>query len=288
MQERSHTCNSCLGGYVIYLKAVILAIVEGATEFLPVSSTGHLILVEEIVQLSDDSAFNKAFMIIIQLPAILSVLVYFRKDLWPFGQSPERKEAIHAIWGKTLVGVIPAIILGSIFGDYLESHLFSPVPVATALFLGGLVLIGIEWRKHEIKMESIADLSLRIVLLIGLFQCLAMIPGTSRSAATIIGAILLGVSRPAAAEFSFFLAIPTMIAASAYEIFVNGLTFSQELWGVVAVGSIVSFLVAYASIAGLMNYIRHHSFAVFGIYRIALALVVLVAVFMGWFGNGHP
>lgn len=260
----------------------MLAIVEGATEFLPVSSTGHLILVEQLVQLSGDASFNKTFMVVIQLPAILSVLVYFRKDIWPRNQSPTKQRAIMLLWAKTGVAVLPALVMGAAFGSVMEKHLFAPVPVAIALLIGGIVLIVVERRNHENTALDVADITFRVALFIGMFQCLALFPGTSRSAATIIGALLLGVSRPAAAEFSFFLAVPTMIAATAYELMRNGLHFSGEQWAVVGVGSVISFLTAYAAVAAFMSYVRRHDFTAFGVYRIVLALVVFAAVGMGW------
>ncbi len=271
---------------MIYLKAVLLAVVEGVTEFLPVSSTGHLILLEEFLLLSDDADFRNVFTVIIQLPAILSVLIYFWKDLWPFASSGERRQEVYTLWAKILVAVVPVLIIGFLVHDYLAARLFAPLPVAVALFVGGVVLILVERLKHETTIESVTDITFRVALIIGFIQCLAMIPGTSRSAATIIGAILLGASRPAAAEFSFFLALPTMVAATGYSLAKSGLDFTAEQWSVLAVGSIVSFAVAYGVIAALMRYIRSHSFAVFGYYRIALASVVIIAWQMGWILSG--
>ena len=271
---------------MIYLKAVLLAVVEGITEFLPISSTGHLILVESWVRLSDDETFNNAFMVVVQAPAILSVLVYFWKDLWPFGTTPETRNRLVALWGKIIVAVAPAIALGPFLNDYLEEHLFAPVPVAVALLVGGIVLIFLEGRLRGPTIERVADIPVRLALLIGLFQCFAMVPGTSRSAATIIGAMLLGASRPAAAEFSFFLAIPTLGAATVYSLVKSGVDFTQEQWMVLGVGSIVSFVVAYSVIAVFMSYVRRRSFAAFGYYRIALAVLVLAAAYWGWIGAG--
>ena len=267
---------------MIYLKAVLLAFVEGVTEFLPISSTGHLILIDELVLLSSDVDFRNEFTIIIQLPAIASVMVYFWKDLWPFGSSDERRCELCQLWAKILVAVLPALIIGFFAHDYIKARLFSPVPIALALFLGGVILIFVERIKHRVTMTLVTDITFRTALAIGVFQCLAMFPGTSRSAATIIGAILLGASRPAAAEFSFFLAIPTMIAATVYSLARSGLDFTTEQWLVLAVGSLVSFGVAYGVIAVFMRYIRSHSFAAFGYYRIALALIVIAALRLGW------
>jgi undecaprenyl-diphosphatase len=272
-----------LGGIVAaYLKAVLLAIVEGATEFLPVSSTGHLILVESFIDLTPDESFNKAFMIVIQLPAILAVLVYFRRDLWPFESTGALRRDRFVLWGKVFVAVLPALALGPFLDDFLEARLFAPVPVAIALLVGGVILIAVERRTHTTRFETVPSIPLLTALYIGLFQCLAMIPGTSRSAATIVGAMVLGASRPAAAEFSFFLAVPTLFAATVYSLFKHGLAFSGQEWGLLAVGSAVSFLVAYAAIVAFMTYIRRRSFAAFGIYRIVLAGIVLAAAMFGW------
>ncbi len=271
---------------MIYLNAVLLAIVEGITEFLPVSSTAHLILLEKFLPLSDDADFRRTFNVIIQLSAILSVLVYFWKDLWPFGSTGERRQEVYTLWTKILVAVVPVLVIGFLVHDYLEARLFAPLPIAVALFVGGVVLIVVERFKHRTTIESVAEITFRMALIIGFIQCLAMIPGTSRSAATIVAAMFLGASRPAAAEFSFFLAIPTMVAATAYSLMKSGLDFTTEQWSVLALASIVSFAVAYGVIAALMRYIRHHSFAVFGYYRIVLASVVLIAWQMGWILSG--
>ena len=272
---------------MIYLKAVILAVVEGITEFLPISSTGHLILVEEVLSLSDDPEFSSAFNIIIQLPAILSVVVYFWKDLWPYGASDGHRRELHLLWAKILLAVTPALVIGFLVGDFLDEHLFAPLPVAIALLAGGVFLIAIERLRHRVSFESVRDITFQAALLIGFIQCLAMFPGTSRSAATIIGAMLLGASRPAAVEFSFFLAIPTMMAATAYLLVQSGFTFTGQQWAVLAVGSVASFVVAYAVIAGFMHYVRTRSFALFGYYRIGLALLVFAAWQLGWITAGN-
>jgi undecaprenyl-diphosphatase len=274
---------------MIYLKAVLLAVVEGFTEFLPVSSTGHMILVNEFVQLSEDTAFVRSFLVIIQLPAIMSVILYFWRDLWPFTRNPHAapdtlalpagffaKQSILMLWAKVLVAVIPALVLGALLADYLDAWLFRPIPVAVALAVGGVMLIVLEYLGIPTKIPHVHRIGFGRAFGIGLFQCLAMIPGTSRSAATIIGGMLLGASRPAAAEFSFFLAIPTMTAAFAYKLLSTGFDFTRQQWAVLAVGSVVSFLVAYAVIAVFMNYIRKHDFSIFGYYRLALAALVFL------------
>lgn len=268
----------------VHLKAVLLAIVEGTTEFLPISSTGHLIIVDAFVRLTGDPAFNNAFMVIIQLPAILAVVAYFWRDLWPFARTGALRRERVDLWAKILIAVVPALVLGKLLDEFLETHLFAPVPVALALIAGGVVLIALERVPRAAKFDTVSAIPLRTAALIGLIQCLAMIPGTSRSAASIIGAMALGANRRAAAEFSFFLAIPTMFAATGYKLIQDGIGFTGEQWGLLALGSAVSFVVAYAVIAGFMGYIRARSFEPFGYYRIALGALVLAAAWMGWIG----
>lgn len=259
----------------LILKAILMGIVEGFTEFLPISSTGHLILVNHFLQLPED--FAVLFNVFIQLGAILSVVIYFRKELIPWGihQSPEQKKHVWDIWKKTLIGVTPALAIGAAVRELVEKILFVPEVVAAALFLGGIFLVLIERRKNSEKIQTLAALSYRTALVIGLIQCLAMIPGVSRSAATIIGAMLLGCSRTIAAEFSFFLAIPTMMAASSYQLIKNFSTTSAGEWQVLFVGFAVSFFAAWAAIAFLMNYIRKNDFTFFGYYRIVLGIIVI-------------
>ena len=257
-----------------FLSALILGIVEGITEFLPISSTGHLIIVNQFVGFSEQ--FTNMFDVVIQLGAILSVVVYFRKRLIPSRQnyfSMNRK--IFDLWKKTIVAVVPALAIGALVGDYIEERLFNTTVVALALIVGGIILVYIEKRKPLNRITSVDHLTYKTALLIGFIQCLAMIPGTSRSAATIIGAMLLGASRVVAAEFSFFLAIPTMVAASGYTLLKSGSMLSSHEFLIVAVGFIVSFVVAWLVIAGLMNYISKRDFKPFGYYRIVLGIIVL-------------
>lgn len=280
---------------MLYLNAIILAVVEGITEFLPISSTGHMILVSQFLTLGDDPNFLNAFLVMIQLPAILSVVVYFWSDLWPFTMrdaadhtigvaGPLRlRTDIFLLWVKVGVALIPVLVitlgskvlLGESLDDILETYLFHPIPVAIALAVGGVLLILVERIGIQTRLAHVHQIGFLHALGIGAFQCLAMIPGTSRSAATIIGGMFLGASRPAAAEFSFFLAIPTMLAACLYKLMKSGLAFTPQQWALLAVGSVVSFLAAYAVIAFLMDYVRKHDFSLFGYYRIALGLLVL-------------
>lgn len=258
-----------------YLKAVLLAVVEGITEFLPISSTGHMILLEDSLRLSQNEAFANAFMVLIQLPAVLAVVVYFWRDLWPVEQghcSPEKL----TLWGKIIVAFLPAAVFGFAFDDLIEERLFNSTTVALALIVGGVALLLLERRRHRERFSSVHEITYAIAVLIGLFQCLAMIPGTSRSAATIIGAMVLGAGRAAAAEFSFFLAVPTMMGATAVKLVKEGVAFSPREWGLIAVGSLASFLVAYAVVALFMGFIRRRDFVPFGYYRVALGALVLL------------
>ncbi|HTP79055.1 MAG TPA: undecaprenyl-diphosphate phosphatase [Bacteroidota bacterium] len=260
------------------IKALILGVVEGITEFLPISSTGHLILVNRFVSFTGE--FTKMFDIVIQLGAILSIIVYFWKRLYPFGKSvtPDSRRDIWDIWKKAIVGVLPAIVIGASLGRKIEESLFNPLTVMLALFAGGILIIVAEKRRTTARIQSVGSLKYSTVVSIGFIQCLAMIPGTSRSAATIVGAMLLGASRTVAAEFSFFLAIPTMVAASGYSLLKHGSAVTGPEWVVLATGFAAAFFVAWGVVAFLMNYIRKHDFIPFGYYRIALA--ILVAVFM--------
>ncbi|KJR46503.1 Undecaprenyl-diphosphatase [Desulfosporosinus sp. I2] len=256
------------------LSALILGIVEGITEFLPISSTGHLIIVSQFVGFTEQ--FAKMFDVVIQLGAILSVVVYFRKRLIPSGRNYlSENHRIFDLWKKTIVGVIPALGIGFVAGKYIQERLFNSTVVGLALIVGGIILVYIEKRKPLNRISSVEQLTYKTALLIGLIQCLAMIPGTSRSAATVIGAMLLGASRVVAAEFSFFLAIPTMVAASGYTLFKSGSILTPHEFLVVAVGLIVSFVVAWLVIAGFMNYVSKRDFKPFGYYRIVLGIIVL-------------
>jgi len=268
---------------VEYFKAVLLAIVEGITEFLPVSSTGHLILLENYLVLAGSREFAAAFMVIIQLPAIAAVVVYFWRDLWPFGD-PEKTPKTLRLWTVIGVAFIPAVVLGLLLDDFIKARLFSPYVVCVALFVGGVFLIVLERLRHTVTVHSVHDITYPTAFFIGCFQCLAMIPGTSRSASSIIGGMLLGASRPVAAEFSFFLAVPTMLGATVLTMYKVGLNFTGQEWVLLIIGSVVSFVVAYLSIAFLMRYIQRHSFAAFGVYRIILSILVMTLLLTGWSG----
>lgn len=261
---------------------IILAVVEGITEFLPISSTGHMILVNKLIggeYLSP--TFTNSFLIIIQFGAILSVVVYFWKDLTPFVGTKERFILRFRLWLKIIVGVLPAMVIGLFLDDIIDKYFLDNVLiVAITLIAYGVIFIGIEviykLKNIKPKVKRFAGLKYRTAFLIGFFQCLAMIPGTSRSGATIIGALLLGLSRPLAAEFSFYLAIPTMFGATALKLFKNGLAFTEMEWSYLALGSAIAFVVAYIVIKWFMDFIKKRSFTSFGLYRIILGIIVLV------------
>jgi undecaprenyl-diphosphatase len=258
-----------------YLIAAILGFIEGFTEFLPVSSTGHLIIANRFLGFTGE--FANTFDVVIQMGAILSVVVYFRKKIFPFGtgKTTGEKKDVWGLWKKTAVGVIPAVLVGFTVGKKLEEALFNPFAVSVALIVGGVVLILLDGRKRDSTIVSLRSLSYRTAFMVGLMQCLAFVPGTSRSAATIIGAMLLGASRVVAAEYSFYLAIPTLTGASVYSLYKSGLSLAGSELQLLAVGFAVSFVVAYAVIAGFMDYVSKRDFKVFGYYRIILGAIVL-------------
>ena len=262
----------------VYWKSILLGIVQGITEFLPVSSTGHLILTGKLLALEEqESSFTSLYHVVIQFSSILAVLLYFRKTLLPEGLFRE-KEVLRKsfrLWLKILWGVIPALGIGFLLRNHVEEWQKNPFIVASSLMIGGAVLLFIEdlFRK-KVPEDSMENFSWKKALGVGFFQCLALIPGVSRSASTIIGGLTLGASRRLAAEFSFFLAIPTMAAASSYSLLRHGTMLDSRQWIALGIGFGVSFIVSWAVIAWLMEFIRKRSFKVFGIYRILLGLVV--------------
>jgi len=258
------------------LKAIVLGIIQGLTEFLPISSTGHMIIVDEYLKLPE--GFRETFLVVVQLGSILSVLVYFHSKLFPAELFKGKSGLMDAwgLWWRVALGVVPAIVLGGLFGSWIKGKLYSTATVATTLALGGVILLFIERLVKKAKYTEIRSMPPSLILGIGLAQAFAMVPGVSRSAATIIGALLLGVSREAAVEYSFYLAIPTMFAASAYSLLKEGAALSGQQWLAVGVGFVVAFLVAWAVIAFFISYIRRHDFRMFGWYRIALAAILLI------------
>lgn len=261
------------------LKAIILGIVEGITEWLPISSTGHMLLVDEFLQLNMSEAFKSMFFVVIQLGAILAVVVLYFNKLNPFSpkkQAIEKKQT-WSLWFKVLVASIPAGVVGLLFDDKLEELFFNPWTIAITLIGYGILFIIVEnWNKNKVaKVSKLTDLTYQTALIIGVFQMLSLIPGTSRSGATIIGALLLGTSRYVAAEFTFFLAIPAMLGASLLKILKFGFSFTGAEITILLVGMIVAFVVSVVVIKFLMGYIKKHDFKVFGYYRIVLGLLVL-------------
>lgn len=256
------------------LKATALGVMEGFTEFLPISSTGHLILVNQFI--SFDKDFTTLFDITIQLGAIFAVLIYFIKKLWPFSRDIVKNKETLSIWYKTLIGILPAMFFGVIFADFIEEKLFNPFVVAVALIVGGILIILVENKNKNVKIVSIKDLSLKTAFFIGLIQCVSMIPGVSRSASTIIGGMALGASRIVATEFSFFLAIPTMFAASAYSLLKYEGTLNLNQLFILMVGFVVSFFTALWIVKFLINFIQKNDFKIFGYYRIILGIIVLL------------
>ena len=269
------------------LKALLFGIVEGITEWLPISSTGHIILLDEFVQLQMSDAFKSMFEVVIQLGAILAVVVLYFPKLWPFrrGRKGEglagwvKMDTIR-LWIRVIVAILPSAIVGIPFDDWMDVHLHTAPVVAAMLVLYGVAFIVIERRQNQThrrtRIQSVELIDMRMALLIGLFQVLSLVPGTSRSGATILGGMLMGCSRAAAAEFSFYLAIPTMAGASLIKVLKFGLSFTTEELIVLAVGCVSAFVVSVIAIKTFIGYIKKHSFSAFGWYRIALGALVAV------------
>ena len=264
------------------IKVIFLGIVEGITEWLPISSTGHMLLVDEFIQMNITQEFKDMFLVVIQLGAILAVVILFWEKMWPFQRKTATQPSVRwdtiQMWLKVVVACIPGAVVTILFDDYIEAHLHTPVVIAAALIVYGIAFILIEnWNKKRTpKVNTLGEITYRTAFLIGLFQVLSIIPGTSRSGSTIIGALLIGVSRVAAAEFTFFLAVPVMFGLSFVKLLQFGFTFtSAEIWTLV-VGCLVAFLVSVVVIKFLMGYVKKHDFKVFGWYRIVLGAVVLL------------
>lgn len=264
----------------LLIPAIILGIVEGLTEFLPVSSTGHLILVGQLLGFNDDK--GKVFEIAIQFAAILAVVWEYRARLAHTLASLTSESVSQRLAINLIVAFLPAAILGFLFLKQIKAHLFNPMVVASAFIIGGFLILWAERRQHVIHAESVDDMTWRDALKVGFAQALSMIPGTSRSGATIIGGLFFGLSRRAATEFSFFLAIPTMFAATLYDVYKHLDLFSVDDIPLFAVGGTVSFISAFLAVRGLIRFISRHDFTVFAWYRIAFGLIVLISAQMGW------
>lgn len=265
------------------LKAVLFGIVEGITEWLPVSSTGHLILLNEFINLNVSEEFQSMFDVVIQLGAILAVCALFFRKLNPFdrGKDDEQKKQTWTLWFKVIAAIIPSGVVGVLFDDWMDTHLHNGIVVAVMLIVYGVAFIAVEkWNEHrELRYHDVNNLPWGTAMIIGVSQCLSLVPGTSRSGSTILGGILAGVSRGTAAEFSFFMAIPTMVGASGIKLlkfFLSGVSFTAMDMLILLVGCTVSYIVSLLVIKGLMNYVRKHSFSAFGIYRIVLGIAVLL------------
>jgi undecaprenyl-diphosphatase len=267
--------------------AFILGIIEGLTEFLPVSSTGHLILAGQLLGFNDEK--GKVFEIAIQFAAILAVVWEYRARLGHTVVSLRTEPASRRLAINLIVAFMPAAVLGLLFIKQIKFYLFNPMVVASALIIGGVLILWAERRKHVIRANSVDDITWKDALKVGFAQALAMIPGTSRSGATIIGGLFFGLSRKTAAEFSFFLAIPTMFAATAYDVLKNRDLFSADDIGIFAVGSAASFVSALLAVRGLIRFISRHDFTVFAWYRIVFGMLVLLTAYTGWvdWGVGH-
>ena len=268
--------------FIEALKVIFLGIVEGITEWLPISSTGHMLLVDEFLRLDMSGTFKEMFFVVIQLGAILAVVVLFWDKMFPFqwkdrSRSVVKKETF-SLWFKVVVACIPGAVVTILFDDYIEAHLHTPVVIAAALILYGAAFILVEnWNKRRTpRIGRLTDITYSTALMIGLFQVLSIIPGTSRSGATIVGALLIGVSRVAAAEFTFFLAVPVMFGLSGLKMLKFGLDFTAPELAVLGLGMAVAFAVSVLVIKFLMSYIKKHDFKVFGWYRIVLGSVVLL------------
>lgn len=271
------------------IKSIILGIIEGITEWLPISSTGHLIIADEFIKLGMTDEFMEMFNVVIQLGAILAVVVIFWNKMWPFTADKTKgynyitkgngliKKDVMDMWFKVIVAMLPAAIVGIPLDNYFEAHFHNWQVVSAALIVYGILFIVIEKinKSRKPKVNSIPELSYKTALLIGCFQALSLIPGTSRSGSTILGAMILGVSRVAGAEFSFFLAVPVMFGASLIKLLKFGFTFTGMELAVLAVGTLTSFIVSVIAIKFLISYVRRHDFSLFGYYRIALGVIVI-------------
>lgn len=268
--------------FIEILKVIFLGIIEGITEWLPISSTGHMLLVDEFIHLNMSTAFKEMFFVVIQLGAILAVVVMFWKKMFPFQlkdkTQPMIKKNTFILWLKVIIACIPGAVITILFDDYIEAHLHIPMVIATTLIVYGLAFIVIEiWNRKQVPItQGLEDISYKTAFLIGMFQVLSIIPGTSRSGATIIGALLLGVSRVAAAEFTFFLAVPVMFGLSAIKILKFGISFTSIEFLFLVIGMITAFVVSVLVIKFFIGYIKKHDFKIFGWYRIVLGILVIL------------
>jgi undecaprenyl-diphosphatase len=263
------------------IKALVLGIVQGITEWLPISSTGHLLLLDSLLKLSLSSEAKELFLVIIQLASILAVVILYFSTLNPFAPSKDKeaKKSTYILWAKVLVATLPAGVVGVLIDDFMDSHLYRWEVVALALFGYGVLYIFLEkgrWGTQEKRVKRLEDISYRDALKLGLFQMLALVPGTSRSGSTILGGIIIGIERSVVAQFSFFMAIPVMAGASLLKLIKLGFSYTNAEYYLIAVGFVSSFIVSFFCIKALIAYVRKHDFSVFGFYRVALAVVVVI------------
>ena len=270
-----------------WFKLILIGIVEGITEWLPISSTAHMLLVDAVLPLNQSEEFKNMFFILIQLGAIMAVVVTFWKRLWPFGYGEQPgmskkkcfiKKDIFMMWFKVVVACIPGFIVTMLFDDYVEAHLQTPYIIGAALAFYGLVLILVEQkRKNKLpRIDSVDDLSFKDAFLIGMFQCLSIIPGTSRSASTIIGSLAMGISRTTAAEFTFFLAVPVMAGLSLVKMLKFGFHFTTMEMVTLLAGCAIAFIVSMFVLRALLNYVKKHDYKIIGAYRILAGIVVIL------------
>lgn len=268
--------------FIEIIKVIFLGIVEGITEWLPISSTGHMLLVDEFIKLNMSESFKEMFFVVIQLGAIMAVVIIFWDKMWPFDFGRYRysfiRKDVFSLWFKTVVACIPGAIVTLLFDDYIEAHFHTPLVIALTLIIYGFAFIIVENRNRRAKpyIRRLSDIGYDTAFIIGLFQVLSIIPGTSRSGSTILGALLIGVSRVAAAEFTFFLAVPVMFGLSAIKLIKFGFDFTSSEFIALFVGMLVAFTVSVLVIKFLMSYIKRNDFKAFGVYRIVLGLLVIV------------
>lgn len=267
--------------FILLLKALLLGVVEGLTEFLPISSTGHLIVAADLIDFLGQP-LRSVFQVAIQLGAILAVCWLYRARLWRVAVGLPHDPAAQRFTRNVFVAFLPAAVFGLLIYKTIKEALFAPVPVAIALVVGGVIILWAEKRRHVVRVQEVDDMRLRDALLVGLAQCCALIPGTSRSGATIIGGLFVGLSRKAATEFSFFLAIPTMLAATVYDVYKNHELFQAEDIALLATGFVAAFITAFFTVRALVAFISRHDFTPFAWYRIVFGLIVLVTAYAGW------
>lgn len=258
------------------LKVIIIGIVEGITEWLPISSTGHMILLDEFIKLNITSEFKEMFLVFIQLGAILAVLMVFFNKINPLNKKQEALKDTFKLWLMVIISCLPAAVIGLLFDDWVYEHFYNSITVALALIIYGIIFILVERKQKKEKINSIKVITVKTALLIGLFQLLAIIPGTSRSGATIVGGLLLGMNRSIITEYTFILALPVMMGASLLKILKFGFVFTSTEIIILVVGMITAFIISFLTVKYLLKYVKKHDFKIFGWYRIVLGLIIII------------